>query len=105
MDSGWPDNVEAARHGQWRAARSVIEAATRSRDRWRGAGRREPRASFLLVVALVRLLAGALERGAENVAERGAGIGSAVLRDRLFLLGHFQRLDRHRHFARATIEL
>src|SRR5215469_3116236 len=51
------------------------------------------------------LLGGPLERGAENIAERGAGIGGAVLGDRLLLLGHFERLDRDRHLVGAAVEL
>src|SRR5262245_7940468 len=90
---GWSDNVGAARHGQCRAARRISTEAARA-----GA-----RTSFLLF--LVRLLGCALERGAENVAERCSGIGRAVLRDCFLLLRHFQRLDRHRHLSRTTIEL
>ncbi len=55
--------------------------------------------------ALVLLLRRALERGAENVAERGARIGGAVLGDRLLLLGHLERLDRDLHLVGAAIEL
>src|SRR5262245_15899406 len=55
---------------------------------------------------LVRRLFGrALERSAENVAERRAGIGGAVLGDRLLFLRHFERLDRHLHLVGATVEL
>src|SRR5258708_30997110 len=54
---------------------------------------------FLVFLAL------ALERGAEDVAERGARIGGAVLGDRLLLLRHFERLDRHLHLAGAAVEL
>src|SRR3954453_12821107 len=49
-------------------------------------------------------LALALERMAENVAERGAGIGGAVLGNRLLLLGHFERLDRELHLGGAAVE-
>src|SRR6202045_4811971 len=53
-----------------------------------------------------RLLVGALlERGAENVAERRARIGGAVLRDGLLLLGDFQRLDRDLHLAGLLVDL
>src|SRR5688500_6953316 len=57
--------------------------------------------------ALLRLgvLALAFERGAENVAQRCARIGRAVLGDRLLLLGHLQRLDRQRDLARLAVEL
>src|SRR6202521_4463435 len=52
------------------------------------------------------LLIGALlERGAENVAERRARIGGAILRDGLLLLGDFQRLDRDLHLAGLLVEL
>src|SRR3979490_2063854 len=56
------------------------------------------KARGLLVVAL-------LERGAENVAERRARIGGAILRDGLLLLGDFQRLDRDLHLAGLLVEL
>src|SRR5271168_907047 len=51
------------------------------------------------------LLIARLERGAQDVAERRARIGGAILGDRLLLLGHFQRLDRHRDLTGATVEL
>src|SRR5216684_5925397 len=50
-------------------------------------------------------LALAFERRSENVAQGGAGIRRAILGDRLFLLGDFQRLDRDRHAPRAAIKL
>src|SRR5438128_2240396 len=76
-------------------------------------GRQSPscrRRLFLVLgrrlVGFFRLLGRALlERGAENVAERSAGIRGAVLGDRLLLLGDFERLDRHRDLAAAAIEL
>src|SRR5437762_364724 len=37
--------------------------------------------------------------------ERRAGVGGAVLGDRLLLLGDFERLDRDRDLARPAIEL
>src|SRR5688500_5250757 len=58
-----------------------------------------------LVFLLVALLAGALQRGTENVAKRCSGVRGAVLSDGLFLLGDFQRLDRYRHFACAPVDL
>ena len=58
-----------------------------------------------VLVGLVGLLAGALERGAEDVAKRRAGIGRAVLGDRLLLLGDFERLDRDRDLVGAAVEL
>ena len=52
------------------------------------------------------LLVGALlERGAENVAQRGARVGRTILRDRFLLFGDFQRADRHLHLVGAAIEL
>src|SRR5262245_13103003 len=53
------------------------------------------------------LLVGAaiLQRGAEDVAERRARIGGAILRDGFLLLGHFQRLDRHLDLAGLLVEL
>src|SRR5580704_4468354 len=51
------------------------------------------------------LLAAILERGAENIAQRRPRIGGAVLRDGLFLLGDFQRLDRDLHLAGLLVEL
>src|SRR5205085_2530053 len=41
---------------------------------------------------------------AEDVAERGAGIGGTVLSDCLFLLGHFERLDRELHLGGAAVK-
>src|SRR3954451_22466976 len=71
--------------------------------------RSSPRILLLVLVALIvgsiRLLAGALERGAENVTQRRAGIGGAVLGNRLLLLGDFERLDRHLHLVGAAVEL
>src|SRR5688572_18255461 len=54
-----------------------------------------------------RLLVAAalLERSAENIAQRRARIGRAVLRDRLLLLGDLERLDRDLHLARFLVEL
>src|SRR5712691_3856824 len=60
---------------------------------------------LLFVLVLGRLFALALKRGAEDVAERGARVGGAVLGDRLLLLGDFQRLDRDRNLVRAAVEL
>ena len=45
------------------------------------------------------LAAALLERGAEDVAERSAGVGRAVLGDLLLLFGDFQRLDRDLNLA------
>src|SRR6266581_6309725 len=76
-------------------------------------GRQSPSSRPPLFLVLGRRLVGffrlvgraLLERGAENVAERSAGIRGAVLGDRLLLLGDFERLDRHRDLAAAAIEL
>ena len=46
-----------------------------------------------------------LERGTQDVSKRGAGIGSAVLGDRLFLLGDLQRFDGNADLVRLAIEL
>src|SRR4051812_15685646 len=54
---------------------------------------------------LKRLLVAVLERGAENVAQRGPGIGGTVLRDGFLFFGHFQRLDRDLHLAGLLVEL
>src|SRR5205809_4632135 len=47
----------------------------------------------------------ALECGAKDIAQCGAGIGGAILGNRLLLLGHFKRLDRQLDLAGATVEL
>src|SRR5215467_8251766 len=65
-----------------------------------------PRASGVSeFLFLGRLLAGPLERGAKNVAERRARIGGAILGDRLLLLRDFERLDRHLHLVGAAVKL
>src|SRR6185312_8479384 len=51
------------------------------------------------------LVAAVLQRGAENVAKRRAGIGRAVLRDGFLLFRDFQRLDRDLHLAGLLVEL
>src|SRR3984957_1186468 len=53
----------------------------------------------------VLLLGGALERRAEDIAERRARIGGAILGDRLLLLGDFECLDRDRHLVGTAVEL
>src|ERR1700691_900340 len=58
----------------------------------------DEKAGGLLVVAL-------FQRGAENITQRRAGIGGAVLRDGFLLLGDFQRLDRDLHLAGLLVEL
>src|SRR5262245_58908537 len=61
---------------------------------------------FLLRLFLLgRLFRCALERGAEDVAERRPRIGGAVLGDRLLLFRHFERLDRDLHLVGAAVEL
>src|SRR5260221_1033186 len=53
-----------------------------------------------------RLLVGALlERGAQNIAQRRARIGGAVLRDGFLFFGDFQCLDRNLHLAGLLVEL
>src|SRR5580658_4538666 len=54
---------------------------------------------------LIALLALAAQRCAEDVAQGGAGIRRAVLGDRLFLLGDFQRLDGDGGLLAAAVEL
>ena len=69
---------------------------------------RKPAAPILLRLLfffLVFLLTLALERGAQNIAERRARIRRSVLRDRLLLLGDFERLDGDGDLLRAAIEL
>src|SRR5690606_13096130 len=51
------------------------------------------------------LLLAVLECGAEDVAERGAGVGRAVLGHRLLLLGDLESLDRERDLAGLAIDL
>src|ERR1700748_1019989 len=51
------------------------------------------------------LLVAVLARGAEDVAQRRAGIGGAVLRDGFLFLGDFERLDRDLNLARLLVEL
>src|SRR5215468_10762551 len=62
-------------------------------------------ASLSLFLLLGRLFRCALERGAEDVAERRPRIGGAVLGDRLLLFRHFERLDRDLHLVSAAVEL
>src|SRR5215207_7410247 len=54
---------------------------------------------------LLGLLATLLECGTENVAQRRARVGGAVLGNRLLLLRDFERLDRHLHLVGAAVEL
>src|SRR5215467_1167173 len=65
--------------------------------------------SLFLLLGRLFLLGGlfrcALERGAEDVAERRPRIGGAVLGDRLLLFRHFERLDRDLHLVGAAVEL
>src|SRR3984893_937257 len=55
-------------------------------------------------VLLVGFL-GPLEGGAQDVAQRGARVGGAVLGDRLLLLGHLEGLDGDLDLVGAAIEL
>src|SRR4051812_24484975 len=57
----------------------------------------------LFGVGLVFLLA--LERAAQDIAERGAGVRRAVLGDRLLLFGHLESLDRELDLAGPAVEL
>src|SRR2546425_12724791 len=116
---GWP--VSSVLPGMRNAAPSATTApmaSTMARTRQNVSLRRMRRRStmvsassdisgFLLFVLVrrVRLLGCALECRAENIAERGAGIGGTVLCDRLLFLRHFERLDRDLHLVGAAIEL
>src|SRR5947207_2417216 len=63
--------------------------------------------SALAVLPVLLLLVGALfllDGGLEDVAERGARVGGAVLRHGLLLLRDLQRLDRHRDAAAMLVE-
>src|SRR5690606_19524016 len=51
------------------------------------------------------LLLAVLERGPENVAERGARVGRAVLSHRLLLLGDLERLDGETDLAGLAVDL
>src|SRR5579871_1536072 len=55
-------------------------------------------------VLLLRLLIAAADRGAEDVAERRAAVGAAVLRHRLLVLLDFLALDRELQLARGTVD-
>src|SRR5690606_12638952 len=55
----------------------------------------------LLAGVLVLLLA---HGGTQDVAQRGARVGGAVLLHRLAVLFHFQRLDRQRQLARLAVD-
>ena len=44
-----------------------------------------------------------LQRGAQDVAQRSAGVGRAVLCDGFLLFGDFQRLDRHLQILRVSL--
>src|SRR5579862_5360249 len=59
---------------------------------------------FLGVVFLLALLGRLLEGCAQDVAERGARVGRAVLRHGFLLLGHFARLDRERDLAARLVD-
>src|SRR4249919_471213 len=75
---------------------------------WVSGTRRQPNDDRLgpcLFLFLGWLFGRPLERGAQDVAERRAGIGRAVLCDRLFLLRHFERLDGDLYLVGAAIEL
>src|SRR5262245_26691731 len=98
--------------GRYRARRPLEAGSSPANRRLRAcpqasANRRFPGGSadqihaeaFTLAVVVGLLVVGAfflLDRRLENVAERSAAIGGAVLRHGLLLLGDFQGLDRHR---------
>src|SRR6266403_2154145 len=65
------------------------------------AGAARQRSRSILLVGLL----GPLEGGAQDVAQRGARIGGAVLGDRLLLLGHLEGLDGDLDLVGAAIEL
>jgi hypothetical protein len=71
--------------------------------------RTRPRRRSLVLVGLVAFvlvaLLGLAERRAEDVTERGAGVGRAVLGHRRLLVGDLQRLDRHRDLAAGLVDL
>src|SRR5262245_22606224 len=52
-----------------------------------------------------RFFRGALERGAEDVAERRSRVGGAVLGDGFLLLCHFECLNRDLHLVGTAVEL
>src|SRR5688572_5528191 len=58
-----------------------------------------------LLVLVGRFLGALFERGAENVAKRGAGIGGTVLGDGFLLFRHFQSLDRDADLVRLAVKL
>src|SRR4051794_27758253 len=95
-----PRQSEARRTSRNCGKRKAAPAAVQRKNPRRKAGGNgsaagafPPRILLIVLVGIivggVRLLAGALERGAENVAERRAGIRGAVLGNRLLLLGDF----------------
>src|SRR5689334_6551705 len=74
----------------------------------RAAQKKAPAEAGALIITRMRerlLRVAVLERGAQDVAQRGARIGRAVLRDGFLLFRHFQRLDRDLHLAGLLVEL
>src|SRR5262245_52318290 len=65
---------------------------------WIGVLRRPSVRDWSLIAALL------LQRGAQNVAERSAGIGGAILGNRFLLLGDLQRLDGDLDFPGLLVE-
>src|SRR5579864_9107483 len=65
---------------------------------------KRPIDSLFLGLFRFRLVFALFQRGAQNVAERSAGIGGAVLRERFLLLGDFERLDRDGNFVGLAVE-
>src|SRR5271166_76231 len=64
-----------------------------------------PRRYIRLFLRFVRLFRRALERGSEDISERGTRIGGAILGDGLLLLRDFERLDRDLHLVGAPVKL
>src|SRR5262245_8080062 len=68
--------------------------------------RRSRLGSVLFFGFIFRLVARPLlERSTQDVSKRSAGIGSAVLGDRLFFLGNLKRLDGNADLVRLAIKL
>src|SRR5689334_22968419 len=79
--------------------RATKPGGSKSRPNRRGYG-----PPLVLDLFGIGFLALALERVAEDVAERGAGIRGAILGNRLLLLSHFKCLDRELHLGGAAVE-
>src|ERR1700687_3255051 len=98
----WPTPSVTTGDGGYGSRLALRLAGTTPRMK-KGPGRNRGR---LMKTRTLRLLVGALlERGAEDVAQRRARIGGAVLRDGLLLFGDLERLDRDLHLAGLLVEL